>query len=175
MLRWVGHEAVQVLDGGWQAWQAAQGPTDTAVAARTPSHFTARVQAGWVVSTDEVAALLDQPERQALIDARAADRFKGENETIDPVGGHIPGARNRFFQLNLAAPNGRFKPADALKAEFEALLGETRMDAVVHQCGSGVTACHNLLAMAHAGLPVTRLYAGSWSAWCADPARPVAR
>lgn len=172
LLRWAGLEQVQVLDGGWQAWLAAQGHVDTRAAARTPSGFQIQPRAGWVVRAAEVQALLGQPARQVLIDARAADRFRGENETMDPVGGHIPGARNRFYQLNLQA-DGRFKPADQLKAEFEALLGNTPLDAVVHQCGSGVTACHNLLAMAQAGLPATRLYAGSWSEWCADPARPV--
>jgi thiosulfate/3-mercaptopyruvate sulfurtransferase len=120
-----------------------------------------------------VLASLGQPTQQ-LIDARAPDRFRGENETMDPVGGHIPGARNRFFQLNLGH-NGRFKPADQLRAEFTELLGDVPLSAVVHQCGSGVTACHNLLAMAQAGLDGTRLYGGSWSAWCADPSRPMAR
>ncbi len=174
LLRWAGHDGVQVLDGGWQAWQAAQGHVDTTVAARTPSGFTAQPRAAWVAQAAEVLANLGQPARQILIDARAADRFRGENETMDPVGGHIPGARNRFFQLNLQA-DGRFKPAAQLHDEFSALLGDTPVQAIVHQCGSGVTACHNLLAMAQAGLPDTRLYAGSWSEWCADPARPVER
>jgi thiosulfate/3-mercaptopyruvate sulfurtransferase len=110
---------------------------------------------------------------QCLIDARAPDRFRGENETMDPVGGHIPGARNRFFQLNLQ-PDGRFQPAATLREAFTQLLQDQPLDSVVHQCGSGVTACHNLLAMAAAGLPDTALYAGSWSEWCSDPARPVA-
>ncbi|KGM40670.1 3-mercaptopyruvate sulfurtransferase [Aquabacterium sp. NJ1] len=175
LLRWAGFEQVQVLDGGWQAWLAAQGPVDThAATRRSPSAFQIQPRADWVVRAADVQARLGQPEQQLLIDARAADRFRGENETMDPVGGHIPGARNRFFQLNLQA-DGRFKPADQLKAEFEALLAASPMNTVVHQCGSGVTACHNLLAMAQAGLPATRLYAGSWSEWCADPARPVER
>lgn len=116
----------------------------------------------------------DTPARLHLLDARAPDRFRGENETLDPVGGHIPGAHNRFFQRNLS--EGRFKPAEVLREEFTALLAEAgaHPDTLVHQCGSGVTACHNLLAMAHAGFAPTRLYAGSWSEWCADPARPVA-
>jgi thiosulfate/3-mercaptopyruvate sulfurtransferase len=174
MLRWAGHEAVQVLDGGWQAWQAAQGPVDQAVADRRPSDFAVQPHRDWVLSADEVLAQLTQSDRQTLIDARAPDRFKGENETMDPVGGHIPGARNRFFQLNLQQ-DGRFKAPEALRAEFDGLLAGASVDSVVHQCGSGVTACHNVLAMAHAGLPPTRLYAGSWSEWCADPARPVER
>lgn len=179
MLRWLGHTRVQVLDGGWAAWQAAQGAvvSDTRPHAPAPARpegdFIARPQPGWRVSTEEVLAALGQP-TQLLIDARAPDRFRGENETLDPVGGHIPGARNRFFQLNLDA-RGHFKPPAQLRDEFTALLDGQPVSAVVHQCGSGVTACHNLLAMAHAGLPETRLYAGSWSAWCADPSRPVAR
>lgn len=174
LLRWAGHDGVQVLDGGWQAWLAAQGPVDVHAAARAPSGFQIQPRPDWVVCAADVQALLGQPARQVLIDARAADRFRGENETMDPVGGHIPGARNRFFQLNLQA-DGRFKPAAQLRDEFAALLGDTPAQAIVHQCGSGVTACHNLLAMAQAGLPDTRLYAGSWSEWCADPARPVER
>lgn len=174
LLRWAGFEAVQVLDGGWQAWLAIQGAVDTAMPARTASAFKAQPRADWVLSADEVLAQLDQRDKQLLIDARAPDRFRGENETMDPVGGHIPGARNRFFQHNLQA-DGRFKPAEQLKAEFDAVLAGAPLQTVVHQCGSGVTACHNLLAMAHAGLPATRLYAGSWSEWCADPTRPVER
>lgn len=174
LLRFHGFDQVQVLDGSWQAWQAAQGPVDTQAAHRQPSAFKAQTRLDWLTDAARVLAHLNQPDQQALIDARAADRFRGENETMDPVGGHIPGARNRFFQLNLQA-NGQFKPADQLREEFQALLGSTPMEAVVHQCGSGVTACHNLLAMAQAGLPITRLYAGSWSEWCSDASRPVER
>jgi thiosulfate/3-mercaptopyruvate sulfurtransferase len=112
------------------------------------------------------------PER-LVVDARAADRYRGENETLDPVGGHIPGAVNRFFRDNLAA-DGRFKPAAELRAEFAAVLGGRAPDSVVHQCGSGVTACHNLLAMAVAGLDGGALYPGSWSEWCAQPGAPIA-
>ncbi|XLM20623.1 sulfurtransferase, partial [Chromobacterium piscinae] len=109
-----------------------------------------------------------------VVDARSTERFHGVGETIDPVGGHIPGAANRFFMNNLDA--GRYKPAAQLRAEWEALLGQGfDPAAIVHQCGSGVTACHNLLAMEIAGLPGSRLYPGSWSEWCSDPARPVAR
>jgi thiosulfate/3-mercaptopyruvate sulfurtransferase len=172
MLRWLGHERVQVLDGGWQAWQAAMGPVDQNQAHRQPSEFTPQLRQDWLVKADEVLTNLADPQVQQLIDARAPDRFRGENETMDPVGGHIPGARNRFFQLNLQT-DGHFKSAPVLRAEFEALLVDTPVEAIVHQCGSGVTACHNLLAMAHAGLPPTRLYAGSWSEWCADPSRPI--
>ena len=194
LLRWLGHERVQVLDGGWPAWLALQpdggtsnSSSDTSVAKRSPSTFTPHVRSGWRVMADEVLASVQAPSstqgtqgtqgtpsRWHLLDARAPDRFRGENETLDPVGGHIPGAHNRFFQHNLQA--GRFKPAEVLRDEFTALMAEAgaSTDTLVHQCGSGVTACHNLLAMAHAGFAPTRLYAGSWSEWCADPARPVA-
>lgn len=174
LLRWVGHTRVQVLDGGWPAWLAAGGATTAeAPPARAPGTFVPRPQAGWVWRADELqAALPELGAKRQLIDARAPDRFRGENETLDPVGGHIPGALNRFFQLNLI--DGRFKPAALLREEFTALLQGTDPQAAVHQCGSGVTACHNLLAQAHAGLPMGALYAGSWSEWCADEARPRA-
>lgn len=175
MLRWLGHEAVQVLDGGWNAWQALSGAvsTDTPPAPAL-GDFVAAPQTGWLLDTADVEAALARPGTMLLLDARAPDRFRGENETLDPVGGHIPGALNRFFQLNLA-PDGRFQPPEALRTAYLTLLDGRPLDTLVHQCGSGVTACHNALAMAHAGLPVMRLYGGSWSAWCADPARPVAR
>jgi thiosulfate/3-mercaptopyruvate sulfurtransferase len=173
MLRWLGFERVQVLDGGWQAWLASGGQTDQTVPTRPGSTLTLHERPGRLVLADEVLAHLDSG-AQCLIDARSPDRFRGENETLDPVGGHIPGARNRFFQLNLQ-PDGRFKPAEVLRDEFEAVLNGAPAASVVHQCGSGVTACHNILAMTLAGWPDTRLYAGSWSEWCAHPARPVAR
>ncbi len=175
MLRWLGHDDVRVLDGGWPAWRAEGGATSTAEPLpRQASTWQAQPRGDWLLTAEDVLANLNQSDRQVIVDARAPDRFRGENETLDPVGGHIPGAHNRFFQHNLLA-DGRLKPAEALRAEFSALLGEQALDTVVHQCGSGVTACHNLLAMAQAGLPMTRLYAGSWSEWCSDPARPVAR
>ena len=175
LLRWAGHEAVQVLDGGWPAWQSAQGPVDAiAPAERSASTFALNPRTDWVVSADTVLSRLSLPDHQLIIDARAPDRFRGENETMDPVGGHIPGARNRYFQLNLQA-DGRFKTPAQLHAEFGELLAQHDLTSVTHQCGSGVTACHNLLAMAHAGLPPTKLYAGSWSEWCSDASRPVAR
>ena len=120
----------------------------------------------------QVEELLRRPDLHTVLDARAPERFRGEVEPLDPVAGHIPGALNRFFKGNLL-DDGRFKPAATLRAEF-ASLGVVP-EQVVHQCGSGVTACHNLLAMEHAGLPGSALYPGSWSEWCADPARPVAR
>lgn len=173
LLRWVGHARVQVLDGGMPAWVAAGGELDTSEATRPPTHPHLTPQTGWLLSADEVlASLQGRAPAMPLLDARAPDRFRGENETLDPVGGHIPGAANRFFQQNLMG--GRFKAPAELLAEFQATLPGQDLSQVAHQCGSGVTACHNLLALAHAGLPMGRLYAGSWSEWCADPARPRA-
>jgi thiosulfate/3-mercaptopyruvate sulfurtransferase len=171
MLRWVGHAAVAVLDGGLPAWQAAGQPvvTDTP-APRARGNVKARPA---LVTTVDVAAVLHNVEHggRTIVDARAPDRFRGENETIDPVGGHIPGAKNRFFKDNLQA-DGRFKTPEQLKAELGVAVGDPQ-DAIM-QCGSGVTACHNLLALEVAGLPGAALYPGSWSEWTADPKRAVA-
>jgi thiosulfate/3-mercaptopyruvate sulfurtransferase len=171
LLRWLGHDSVQVLDGGLPAWIAAGGKLTDAVPAREPQTVSAHLQAGWTVDADTV---LDNLDRQdfVVVDARAPGRYAGEGETIDPVGGHIPGALNRFFQHNLQA-DGRFKPADVLRTEWQALLRSINPRDTVQQCGSGVTACHNLLALEVAGLPGSQLYPGSWSEWCSDPARPV--
>ncbi len=172
LLRWLGHDRVAVLDGGWQAWTDANGALNCMPAERQPGNFTATLRDAWV-NADYVQEFIDTS-RMYLVDARSADRFRGENETIDPVAGHIPGASNRFFRDNLQE-DGRYKPAAVLRAEWLALLAGATPEQVVHQCGSGVSACHNVLAMEIAGLPGSRLYAGSWSEWCADPARPVAR
>lgn len=171
LLRWLGHDRVAVLDGGFQAWQAAGGQLDTAVPNPPAASFDPSVR-DLAVDADYVGRFL-QTSRMHLIDARSPDRFRGENETIDPVGGRIPGACNRFFRDNLQA-DGRFKPAAELRAEWLALLAGRAPEQVVHHCGSGVSACHNVLAMEIAGLPGSRLYGGSWSEWCADPQRPVA-
>jgi thiosulfate/3-mercaptopyruvate sulfurtransferase len=173
MLRWIGHDRVAVLDGGWDAWIAAGLPVTSESPSLRATTYTPRLRAELSVDATYVAAHMDD-EACALIDARSPDRFAGENEHLDPVAGHIPGAANRFFKWNLDE-NGRFKSPDALRQEFEVLLGDRRPSAVVHQCGSGVTACHNLLAMEHAGLRGSRLYAGSWSEWISDPSRRVAR
>lgn len=170
MLRWMGHPLVRVLDGGWAAWQAQGGAVSTDAPSRTPSHVQLSPRDEHLTRIDFVQTHLGNRGVMQLVDARAPDRFRGENETLDPVGGHIPGAINRFYQLNLAA-DGRFKPPQVLRDEFTALLGSQPVGTVVHQCGSGVTACHNLLAMTHAGLEGSRLYAGSWSEWCADQGR----
>lgn len=172
LLRWLGHEAVALLDGGLSAWTAAGGALSTVMPEPAARTFTPAPR-DWVLDADQVLAGLGRPDR-VIVDARAPDRFRGENESIDPVGGHIPGARNRFFRDNLG-PDGRFKPADQLRQEWTEALAAFAPEQVVHQCGSGVSACHNLLAMEIAGLPGARLYAGSWSEWCADPARPVER
>ncbi|MDP3841922.1 MAG: sulfurtransferase [Oxalobacteraceae bacterium] len=170
MLRWVGHDAVAVLDGGLPAWLQAGQPLTTAVPAPRRGTLTGRAALSASVDADALLANLAKPVRTVL-DARAPDRFRGENETLDAVGGHIPGARNRFFKDNLDA-DGRFKPAAQLRAEYAAVVSDPKT--TISQCGSGVTACHNLLAMEIAGLPGAALYPGSWSEWCADPERPVA-
>lgn len=174
LARWVGHGAVAVLDGGKAAWLAAGLPLEqgTTPDPEAGGNLTRRAP---LVRTVDASALVENLDQPALlvVDARAADRFRGENETLDPVGGHIPGAANRFFKDNLAA-DGRFKAADQLRAEFGQVFGGKAASDTVMQCGSGVTACHNLLAMEVAGLTDAALYPGSWSEWCADPKRPVA-
>jgi thiosulfate/3-mercaptopyruvate sulfurtransferase len=174
MLKWAGHDAVAVLDGGLQAWQAAGGPL---ASGEEPAHFQTLFKLSEpkarLIDTAAVVQRLGRSE-QTLIDARATPRFKGEVEPLDPVAGHIPGALNRPFALNLG-PDGKFKSAEQLRAEFTALLGQRDPATVVHHCGSGVSALPNLLAMEVAGLGGSALYAGSWSEWCSDPARPVAQ
>ena len=172
MLRWLGHDAVAVLDGGLAAWVAAGGALESAAPAR-PAAAVPYPLRGSLTATIDAETLASRLGRVGLVDARAGERFRGEVEPLDSKAGHIPGARNRFFKDNLE-PDGRFKPADQLRAEFQALLAGAAGDPVVHQCGSGVTACHNLLAMEHAGLGGAMLYPGSWSEWSSDPARPVA-
>jgi thiosulfate/3-mercaptopyruvate sulfurtransferase len=165
LLRWVGHAAVAVLDGGMQAWEAIGQTLDTAIPAPAPGTIT--VQPALVATLDANQVLV----HGNIVDARAPDRFRGENETMDPVGGHIPGAKNRFFKDNLTA-DGKFKDAAQLRAELAPVVGDAASS--VMQCGSGVTACHNLLALEVAGMPGAKLYPGSWSEWVSDAARPVA-
>lgn len=172
LLRWLGHDKVALLDGGWQSWLASGCVVTDVLPTLAATTFVATAGVG-PVDADYVQERLETPHMH-LIDARSPDRYRGENETIDPVGGHIPGAVNRFFRDNLQA-DGRFKPAAELRAEWLAVLAGNTPTAVVHQCGSGVSACHNMLAMEIADLPGSRLYAGSWSEWCLDPGRPVAR
>ena len=177
MLKWAGHAHVVVLDGGLQAWQAAGG---SVASGEEPSHFQTSFNLApalsTLVATKTVADNLGRP-IQTLIDARGGPRFRGEVEPLDPVAGHIPGALNRPFSQNMGA-DGKFKPADVLKAEFEALLAGRDPASVVHQCGSGVSAVPNILAMQLAGLgdvSTLGLYAGSWSDWCSDASRPMAQ
>lgn len=170
MLRWLGHDNVTVLDGGFNRWVKEGRPLTRDIPVVLPTVFEVE-QRDWVVTADEVLANIASPEL-VVVDARGPDRFRGENETIDPVGGHIPGARNRFFRDNLDA-DGRFRPAAELRREFLELFAGTPPDKTVMQCGSGVSACHNLIALELAGLTGARLYAGSWSEWCSDSARPV--
>ncbi len=172
MLRWLGHDNVAVLDGGLPGWRRAKLPLETDVRSVQPAQFLPRPRDIKVDAT-YVLAHLRSPD-MLLIDARSEDRYAGENETLDPVGGHIPGARNRFFGENLDDAGCFFKPVEALHAEFADLLDGRDPRSVVQQCGSGVTACHNQLAMEIAGLTGSRIYPGSWSEWCSDPSRPVA-
>lgn len=174
MLKWAGHEAVAVLDGGLAGWQAAGGAVSSG---DEPAHFQSNFALGrplrTLVTTPGVQARLGSP-AQTLLDARAAPRYRGEVEPLDPVAGHIPGALNRPFTQNLG-PDGRFKSREQLRAEFDQLLAGRDPSSVVHQCGSGVSAIPNLLAMELAGFAPTALYAGSWSEWCRTPGLPCAK
>jgi thiosulfate/3-mercaptopyruvate sulfurtransferase len=171
MLRWLGHDAVAVLDGGLQRWQKEGRPVDTSAARGVATTFVPKLTLT-PVDASEILRAIGKP-GLLVVDARANDRYQGQNETLDPVAGHIPGARNRVFRDNLAA-DFSFKPAATLREEWTAFLGAQTPDSVVHSCGSGVSACHNMLALAIAGLPTGRLYPGSWSEWSSDPSRPVA-
>ena len=171
LLRWMGHDAVAVLDGSIRQWISENRPLTTEVPRYQVKTFQVELR-DWVVTSRQIESSLNMADI-CLVDARAPDRFRGENETLDPVGGHIPVARNRFFRDNLDA--GLFRPAAELRQEFLSVLAGVEPKQAVFYCGSGVTACHNLLAMEIAGLSGAKLYAGSWSEWCSDPARPVAR
>ncbi len=174
LLRWLGHERVAVLDGGLAAWKRARLPQEEQVVVASRARFEIKPEISDRVDANFVLAHLNSKE-MLLIDARSPERFRGENETLDPVGGHIPGAINRFYFDNLDDDGCFFKSAAELAAEFKNLLAGQDPRRVVQQCGSGVTACHNLLAMEIAGLAGSRLYAGSWSEWCADPTRPIVK
>lgn len=172
LLRWIGHDRVALLDGGLQAWLAAGGALTREVPRHEPEELIARpVDTRWI-TTEALAADLTTG-RLTLIDARAPERFRGDQEPIDPVAGHIPGAINLPLTDNLGA-DGRFHCAERLRERFTRAIGQTPASSVVHSCGSGVNACHNLLAMELAGLHGSRLYAGSWSEWVRSPERPVA-
>jgi len=170
LLRALGHEKVAVLDGGWARWTALGLPVDSHVPAPMQARYGGQFDAARLLDADQVQARLDAGD--LLLDARAADRFAGENEHLDRVAGHVPGARNRPYADNLE--QGRFKPPVQLAAEWRALLGEHSPEQVAVMCGSGVSACHHLLAMERAGLKGAKLFTGSWSGWISDPARAVA-
>jgi thiosulfate/3-mercaptopyruvate sulfurtransferase len=172
MLRWLGHEAAAVLDGGFAKWAREKRPVATDLPVIKPTTFNVGRVAPTVSATGVGASLTRHT--LLLLDARAAERFRGEVEPLDPVAGHIPGAINRPYAQNLAA-DGTFRKAKELRGEFDAMLHGRAPEDVVHYCGSGVSSCHNVLAMAVAGFPLTRLYPGSWSEWIADRARPIAK
>jgi thiosulfate/3-mercaptopyruvate sulfurtransferase len=173
MLRWVGHGAVAVLDGGFKAWTARGGALQPGEVEVQGKHFTPRIDASSVVSAAELEKVLLNP-AAVLVDARAQERYAGTVEPLDPVAGHIPGAVNHPFSANLSADN-RFLPAAELKRRWQELLAGREPGNLVAMCGSGVTACHNLLSLEVAGLTGAKLYAGSWSEWIRDPRRPIAR
>ena len=170
-LRWLGHDAVAVLDGGFAKWRAEGRATESGEIRRAPRAFIPSPRAAMSVDAATVAQRAASREWR-LVDARAPERFRGEVEPLDRIPGHIPGAVNHFFQTNVA--NGVFKTPEQLRESFAKTLAGAPPDHVVCYCGSGVTACHNLLALEHAGLPGAQLYVGSWSEWSSDPNRPVA-
>ena len=171
LLRYAGHDAVALLDGGWAKWLREGRPTRSGLETRTPTTFVAAPRPGMRVGVDEVVSLVNDP-AALLVDARAPERYEGRTEPIDRVPGHIPGAVNHHYKSN-ARDDSTFLSPDVLRDRFTELLDGRDPSQAVMYCGSGVTACHNLLAMAHAGLPGARLYPGSWSEWSADPTRPV--
>jgi thiosulfate/3-mercaptopyruvate sulfurtransferase len=173
LLRWLGHRAVAVLDGGWQAWLAEGLPVEARPSRRAPRRFEPQVRWELVADADLVNRIRQDPGWR-LLDARAPERFRGEEEPIDRVAGHIPGARNVPYAENLGA-EGRFLQPDELRQRYARLLGDVPAERCVCYCGSGVTAAHDVLAIFHAGLGEAKLYAGSWSEWIVDPSRPVAR
>jgi thiosulfate/3-mercaptopyruvate sulfurtransferase len=172
LLRTLGHDKVAVLDGGIKLWQKKGYPVTTALPMVKPTAFRPYLQdASWLTAEQVQNRLAARS--ICLIDARTPERYRGEVEPIDPVAGHVKGAVNRPFQANLAA-SGEFLPAEQLRRQFQTLIGDRPPEQVVHMCGSGVTACHNLLAMEHAGLKGSKLYAGSWSEWIRNKNRPIA-
>jgi thiosulfate/3-mercaptopyruvate sulfurtransferase len=173
LLRWMGHEGVAVLDGGFQKWRAEHRPVTAGKNAPAPKRFTGSPRPHMTVDAAEVASLIGRRDAR-LIDARAPERYRGDIEPIDRLPGHIPGAVNYFFQQNVDG-QGVFRSTDELREQLSAALGTIPPERVVCYCGSGVTACHNLLALEHAGLTGAKLYPGSWSEWSSDPSRPVER
>ena len=173
LLRWLGHDHVALVDGGLAKWRAEGRTVQSGVETRAPREFRGAPRDGWVVNVGEIAGLIGRRDWR-LLDARAPERYRGEIEPLDRVAGHIPSATNYFFTGNLGE-DGTFRSAENLRVRLSEAIGGLPPDRVVCYCGSGVTACHNLLALEHAGLPGARLYPGSWSEWSSDPARPVER
>lgn len=171
LLRWLGHEAVAVLDGGWGKWAAENRPVDTGVEYRAPRQFKPELRSGLLASTQEVDVMRRDPQGR-VFDSRALERYRGETEPFDPVAGHIPGAKPAPYAENLGT-DGQLLAHKELRERFRNLLGGTAPENAVFYCGSGVTAAYNVLAMAHAGLGDARLYNGSWSEWITNPDRPV--
>lgn len=171
MLHWLGHNKAAVLDGGWPAWQQAGHLTRSQSPTREARRFIAQPQTHWTVDAKDVARF-SQDAKMCVVDSRGPARYRGEEEPIDPVAGHIPGAINLPFPDNVQA--GKLRHPDWLRQRFETVLANRPPETAVFYCGSGVTAAHNLLAMKHAGLGMGRLYAGSWSDWITDPSRPIA-
>lgn len=171
MLRYLGHDAVAVLDGGWARWSAENRATRAGDETRSPATFVPSPRPAMLANVRDVEAEMARG-GALLVDARAPERFEGRTEPLDRVAGHIPGAVNRFFKDNVGA-DATMRAADALRGEYGAVLHGRSPGEMVMYCGSGVTACHNLLAMEHAGLPGARLFVGSWSEWSADPSRAV--
>ena len=172
MLRWLGHDAVAVMDGGWPRWVQEGRQVTAALTVSEPKIFKASPRDYWLVTAEDIKADLDNYEVR-ILDARNSDRFQGINETLDPVAGHIPGAVSAPFVENLDE-DGNWKSKSVLRLMYEKLLSGSPAEQAVSYCGSGITACHNILAMYHAGLGDSRLYCGSWSDWIADHKRPVA-
>lgn len=173
LLKYYGFDRVAMLDGGYYEWRNHLFPTESGSRANKTTVFTGAPDPRMIVTTGEMQTI-SAKKSITIIDARSPERYRGERELIDPVAGHIPGAVNRFHELNLGR-DGLFRPADDLKQEFLDLLGNTPPDKAVVYCGSGVTSAHHLVAMSLAGMPLARLYAGSWSEWIRDPDRPIAR
>lgn len=172
MLRYLGHEAAAVLDGGFPHWQREGRPSRGGIETRPAAHFSGEANPAWRAGLADVERLREAPDYR-LVDSRDPDRFRGENETIDPVAGRIPGAANYFFMDNLAE-DGTFLPAERLKSQLAAVVGDATPERTIFYCGSGVTACLNVLAMEHIGLKGSKLFVGSWSEWITDPDRPIA-
>lgn len=172
LLRWLGHDAVAVLNGGWQHWLEEKREATGEIVSRAPRSFTPRPHPDMIVTSDDVVAMMHD-RRFRLLDARVAVRYRGETEPIDPIAGHIPGAINAPFADNLT-PDGLFRPDDELLQYYETLLGGIPADRIACYCGSGINAAHTLLALKHLGLGDAKLYAGSWSEWITDPKRPIA-